>query len=55
MSFRYDDPNRYFRWTGNLATRHACFEADLGSGATKLPAAVSLLAPEKALSEAMIF
>jgi hypothetical protein len=31
------------------------FEADLGAGRTKLNAAVSLLAPENTLSEAMFF
>ena len=39
----------------DLATGHAAFEADLGSGRTQLNAAVSLLPPENALSEAMFF
>lgn len=55
VTFDYDDTRRYFRWSGNLATKHALFDAQLGCGATKLPAAVGLLAPEKALSEAMFF
>lgn len=55
VRFDYADASRSFRWTGDLATGHALFEADLGSGRTKLPAAVSLLPPENALSEAMFF
>jgi hypothetical protein len=55
LHFIYANPERYFRWRGDLATNHALFEADLGTGRTRLPAAVSLLAPEQALSEAMFF
>lgn len=55
VRFLYADPARHFFWTGNLATKVAAFEADLGSGQTTLPAAVSLLAPEVALAEAMFF
>jgi len=55
MEFKYADPARHFRWTGNLGSGHALFEADFGNGQTKLPAAVSLLPPENALSEAMFF
>lgn len=55
VRFVYADPARYFRWSGSLATKQAWFEADFGSGKTRLPAAVSLLAPESALSEAMFF
>jgi hypothetical protein len=55
VRFEYVDPARFFRWSGDLATGHALFEADLGNGRTTLPAAVSLLAPEVALSEAMFF
>jgi hypothetical protein len=55
ISFDYSDPARFFRWSGDLATGHALFESDLGSGRTKLSAAVSLLKPENALSEAMFF
>jgi hypothetical protein len=44
-----------FSWRGNLKKGEALFEADFGSGRTTLPAAVSLLPPENALSEAMFF
>ncbi len=55
VRFAYDDPQRYFRWSGALATKHALFEANFGVGETRLPAAISLLTPESALSEAMFF
>jgi hypothetical protein len=55
VRFHYADAKKYFRWSGDLVTKHALFEADLGTGRTRLPAAVSLLAPENALSEAMFF
>ncbi len=55
VSLRYEDSRRFFRWTGDLAAGHAVFEADYGQGLATLPAAVSLLAPENALSEAMFF
>jgi hypothetical protein len=55
VRFVYDDAKRYFRWSGALATKQALFEADFGAGQTKLPAAISLLTPESALSEAMFF
>lgn len=55
VRFLYADTKRYFRWSGDLATRQALFEADFGAGTTTLPAAVSLLPPENALSEAMFF
>jgi hypothetical protein len=55
VRFAYADPARYFRWSGTLATKQAWFEADFGAGSTRLPAAVSLLTPENALSEAMFF
>lgn len=55
VRFEYSKSERFFRWQGNLATGHALFEADFGSGRTTLSAAVSLLAPEMALSEAMFF
>jgi hypothetical protein len=44
-----------FRWSGDLAKHHALFEADFGTGRTTLPAPISLLPPEMALSEAMFF
>jgi hypothetical protein len=55
VRFDYANPQRYFRWSGDLATKQALFEADFGCGSTKLSAAVSLLPPENALSEAMFF
>ncbi|HVU34740.1 MAG TPA: glucose-6-phosphate dehydrogenase assembly protein OpcA [Opitutaceae bacterium] len=55
ISFAYDDPAKQFRWSGDLATKQALFEASYGGATTKLPAAVSLLRPENALSEAMFF
>lgn len=55
MRFDYGQPGRFFRWSGDLATGQAIFEADFGSGRARLSAAVSLLAPEAALSEAMFF
>ncbi len=55
VDFAYADPARFFRWCGDLATGQAGFEADFGSGHSRLAAAVSLLAPEAALSEAMFF
>ncbi len=55
LQFSYTDAGKSFRWTGDLATQHALFEATYGGATTKLPAAVSLLSPEAALSEAMFF
>jgi glucose-6-phosphate dehydrogenase assembly protein OpcA len=55
VTFAYAEAARHFRWSGDLATKQAVFEADLGSGRTRLQAAVSLLPPENALSEAMFF
>jgi hypothetical protein len=55
VRFGYSDEKKYFRWSGNLLTKHALFEADFGTGTATLPAAVSLLPPEAALSEAMFF
>jgi hypothetical protein len=55
VRFEYQNREHYFRWKGDLATGQALFEADLGTGRTRLPAAVSLLSPEQALSEAMFF
>jgi glucose-6-phosphate dehydrogenase assembly protein OpcA len=55
VRFDYADAARFFRWSGDLATGQALFEADFGNGRTTLPAAVSLLTPENALSEAMFF
>ena len=55
IEFAYDGGKKFFRWSGNFATRHARFEADFGDGATELAAGASLLPPEVALSEAMFF
>ena len=55
VNFAYAEPARYFRWRGDVATGHAQFEANLATGKTTLSAAVSLLPPEMALSEAMFF
>ncbi|MGH7956512.1 MAG: glucose-6-phosphate dehydrogenase assembly protein OpcA [Opitutaceae bacterium] len=55
LSFTYANAARFFRWNGDLSTAHALFEADFGGGRTRLSAAVSLLPPEIALSEAMFF
>jgi glucose-6-phosphate dehydrogenase assembly protein OpcA len=55
IAFEYGNAAHFFRWSGDLGTGHALFEADYGNGRTTLPAAVSLLKPEMALSEAMFF
>lgn len=55
VRFDYTKPEKFFRWSGNLALGSATFEADLGTGRTSLAAAASLLSPENALSEAMFF
>ncbi|MBL9188676.1 MAG: glucose-6-phosphate dehydrogenase assembly protein OpcA [Opitutaceae bacterium] len=55
VRFGYADSGRLFQWSGELGTGRAAFEADLGSGRTQLNAAISLLPPENALSEAMFF
>ena len=55
VRFDYTDPLKTFRWNGDLVSSQAAFEASLGAGKTRLAAAVSLLSPEAALSEAMFF
>jgi hypothetical protein len=55
LKFTYAGGKKAFSWHGNLASATALFEADFGTGSTTLPAAVSLLVPEAALSEAMFF
>jgi glucose-6-phosphate dehydrogenase assembly protein OpcA len=55
MTFTFADRARSFRWNGDLGSGHALFEADFGSGRTRLSAPVSLLPPEVALAEAMFF
>jgi glucose-6-phosphate dehydrogenase assembly protein OpcA len=54
LTFTYDGA-KTFSWKGDVASGAALFEADFGTGRTRLPAAVSLLSPENALSEAMFF
>jgi hypothetical protein len=54
LTFGYEG-KKTFSWKADLRRGHALFEADLGSGSTTLPAAVSLLPPDSALSEAMFF
>lgn len=53
--FHYESDAKFFRWCGNIGNGHAHFECNLNGHVTKLPASVSLLAPEMALSEAMFF
>ena len=55
MRFEYADETKFFRWSGDLVSSNATFEARLGCVRTNLPASVSLLPPESALSEAMFF
>lgn len=55
LKFSYLGGKKMFSWHGDLKRGTALFEADFGTGRTTLPAAVSLLAPEAALSEAMFF
>lgn len=55
VEFAYADGRKFFRWHGDLKTGHAHFECDFGGGPAKAAASVSLLPPEKALSEAMFF
>jgi hypothetical protein len=55
VKFGYTNPKHFFRWSGDLGSGHAVFEADYGAGRTTLPASFMLLAPDSALSEAMFF
>jgi len=55
LSFEYTQPSKFFSWQGDFVSHHATFEADFGRGRATLPAPVSLLNPESALSEAMFF
>ena len=55
LDFTYAGGKKTFSWSGDLARGTAQFEADFGTGRTSLPAAISLLTPEAALSEAMFF
>ncbi|MBC7365289.1 MAG: glucose-6-phosphate dehydrogenase assembly protein OpcA [Undibacterium sp.] len=54
LAFTYAD-SKSFSWNGDVSTGAAVFFADFGTGRTELHAAVSLLPPENALSEAMFF
>jgi hypothetical protein len=54
VAFGYAD-QKNFAWNGDTAAGSALFTADFGTGRTVLPATVSLLSPEDALSEAMFF
>ncbi|HZZ19025.1 MAG TPA: glucose-6-phosphate dehydrogenase, partial [Opitutaceae bacterium] len=54
LTFAYPD-KRTFTWSADLSDGHSTFDADYGTGRTKMPAAVALLSPENALSEAMFF
>jgi hypothetical protein len=54
LHFEYTDGRR-FDWRGDLTKGSALFDAELGAGHVTIPAAVSLLSPEAALSEAMFF
>lgn len=55
LKFSYLGGKKMFAWHGNLKKGTAQFVADFGTGRTTLPAAISLLSPEAALSEAMFF
>lgn len=55
IDFDYAAGRKFFRWRGDPGAGHSEFEADFGGGPTRLGAALSLLRPETALSEAMFF
>jgi hypothetical protein len=54
LTFSYGD-RRFFRWTATMAAGRSTFTANFGGGRTSMPATVSLLPQENALSEAMFF
>jgi hypothetical protein len=54
LTFEYEGA-KTFSWKGSFRSGMACFEADFGTGRTELKAALSMLTPEAALSEAMFF
>jgi hypothetical protein len=54
LDFEYDNGHG-FSWHGDLERKNACIEADFGAGRSALHIAVSLLAPDAALSDAMFF
>ena len=53
VSFDYAKTEKFFRWTGDIATQHALFEANFGNGPVTLFAPMSVLEPGLTLSEAM--
>ena len=55
VAFAYVGKAKYFSWRSDLALGQTTIEADFGTGRTAIPAAVNLLAPEDALSNAMFF
>ncbi len=55
VRFEYGTPQKFFRWSGDVAAGHGLFEADFGGGRTTLSAPAHLLTPASALSEAMFF
>jgi glucose-6-phosphate dehydrogenase assembly protein OpcA len=54
-AFAYADGAKQFHWQGDVKSGHAKFECNFGGETIRLPGSVSLLSPEKALSEAMFF
>jgi Glucose-6-phosphate dehydrogenase subunit len=54
LTFAYAG-KKSFRWTADVASAHATFDADFCSGRTTMMAAATFLPPEGALSEAMFF
>jgi hypothetical protein len=54
LTFSYGG-GKSFSWTADLAEGHSAFDADFGTGRTRMSASVALLSPENALSEAMFF
>jgi hypothetical protein len=55
LEFTYADSKKIFRWSADLATNHAEFTGDLGTGRSTQTVGASLLEPEMALAEAMFF
>jgi hypothetical protein len=55
VGLTYEGGRRFFRWSGDLSTGRALFEADFGAGKTTLSAGISLLSAENSLGEAMFF
>jgi hypothetical protein len=55
LALRYRGGLKRFGWRADVRHGTALFDADLGRGPSRLPASVSLLSPEAALTEAMFF